>query len=163
MIFSNGLAFARHWLDAQAIRLQAWPGFSRRGLLLFACACGALNSALVFLVPHVDDSLILNFYAFFIFTALFLIVFFLNAVSFSSHVLVVFSASFLSLIIFNTGGVNSPNISWMRVIPLAALMLLGVRWSFIWLLLIVLLNFFHFAAVSFNGSSGRVTPEIFFT
>lgn len=161
MIFSNGLAFTRHWLDAQAIRFQAWPGFSRRGLLLFACACGALNSALVFLVPHVDDTLILNFYAFFIFTALFLIVFFFNAVNFSSHVLVIFSASFLSLVIFNTGGVNSPNISWMPVIPVAALMLLGVRWSFIWLLLVVLLNFFHFAAVSFNGSSGLVTPEIF--
>ena len=100
MIFSNGLAFTRHWLDAQAIRFQAWPGFSRRGLLLFACACGALNSALVFLVPHVDDTLILNFYAFFIFTALFLIVFFLNAVNFSSHVLVIFSASSSSVIIF---------------------------------------------------------------
>ena len=49
----------------------------------------------------------------------------------------------------------------MPVIPVAALMLLGVRWSFIWLLLIVLLNFFHFAAVSLNGSSCLVTPEIF--
>jgi len=65
MIFPKSLAVARHWLDLQAIRLQAWPGFSRRGLLLFACACGALNSALVFLVPHVDDTLVLNFYAFF--------------------------------------------------------------------------------------------------
>ena len=71
MIFSKSFAVARHWLDLQAIRLQAWPGFSRRGLLLFACACGALNSALVFLVPHVDDTLVLNFYALFIFQVFF--------------------------------------------------------------------------------------------
>ena len=161
MIFSKSLALTRHWLDLQAIRLQAWPGFSRRGLLLFACACGALNSALVFLVHHVDDSLVLNFYAFFIFSGLFLIVFFLNAVNFSSHVMVFFSASFLSLVVFNTGGVNSPNIAWMPVIPVAALMLLGVRWSIIWLLLIVLLNLFHFAAVAFNVSSSLVSPENF--
>lgn len=163
MIFSKSLAVTRHWLDLQAIRLQAWPGFSRRGLLLFACACGALNSALVFLVPHVDDTLVLNFYAFFIFSSLFLIVFFLKAVNFSSHVLVLFSASLLSLVVFNTGGVNSPNIAWMPVIPVAALMLLGVRWSLIWLLLIVLLNFFHFSAVAFNASRGLVAPENFST
>ena len=161
MIFSKSLAFARHWLDLQAIRLQAWPGFSRRGLLLFACACGALNSALVFLVPHVDDSLVLNFYAFFIFSGLFLVVFFLNAVNFSSHVMVLFSASMLSLVVFNTGGVNSPNIAWLPVIPVAALMLLGVRWSIIWLLLIVLLNFLQFASVALNVSSGLVVPEKF--
>ena len=161
MIFSKSFAVARHWLDLQAIRLQAWPGFSRRGLLLFACACGALNSALVFLVPHVDDSLVLNFYAFFIFSGLFLVVFFLNAVNFSSHVMVVFSASLLSLVVFNTGGVNSPNIAWLPVIPVAALMLLGVRWSIIWLILIVLLNFLHFASVSLNVNSGLVTPEKF--
>jgi len=161
MIFSKSFAVVRHWLDLQAIRLQAWPGFSRRGLLLFACACGALNSALVFLVPHVDDSLVLNFYAFFIFSGLFLVVFFLNAVNFSSHVMVVFSASLLSLVVFNTGGVNSPNIAWLPVIPVAALMLLGVRWSIIWLILIVLLNFLHFASVSLNVNSGLVTPENF--
>jgi len=75
--------------------------------------------------------------------------------------MVVFSASMLSLVVFNTGGVNSPNIAWMPVIPVAALMLLGVRWSIIWLLLIVLLNLFHFAAVAFNVSSSLVSPENF--
>ena len=148
MIFSKSLAVTRHWLDMQAIRLQAWHGFSRRGLLLFACACGALNSVLVFLVPHVDDTLVFNFYAFFIFSGIFLIVFFLDAVNFSAHVLVVFSASLLSLVVFKTGGINSPNIAWMPVIPVAALMLLGVRWSIIWLLLIVLINVFHFYAIA---------------
>ncbi|NDF05913.1 MAG: hypothetical protein EB066_05670, partial [Betaproteobacteria bacterium] len=113
MMFSKSFAVVRHWLDLQAIRLQEWPDFSRRGLLLFACACGALHSALVFLVSHVDDTLVLNFYAFFIFSGLFLIVFFLNAVNFSSHVMVLFSAFFLSLVVFNTGGVNSPNIAWL--------------------------------------------------
>ena len=67
MNFSNRFGVARNWLDEQAIRLQAWSGFSRRGLLLFACSCGAVNSLLVFLVPHIDDTLRLNFYAFFIF------------------------------------------------------------------------------------------------
>jgi hypothetical protein len=161
MIFSNGLIAAHDWLNAQAIRLQAWTGFSRRGLLLFACACGAFNSALVLLVPHIDDTLNLNFYAFFIFFALFLIVFFFDAVNFSSHVLVVFSAGFLGFVVFNTGGVNSPNIARMPVIPVAALMLTGVRWSLIWLLLIVLLNFVHFAAVGLNATSGLVTPKNF--
>jgi len=71
MMFSKSFAVVRHWLDLQAIRLQEWPDFSRRGLLLFACACGALHSALVFLVPHVDDTLVLNFYAFFIFRVFF--------------------------------------------------------------------------------------------
>ncbi|MDP5117185.1 MAG: ATP-binding protein [Burkholderiaceae bacterium] len=85
----------------------------------------------------------------------------MNAVNFSSHAMVLFSASMLSLVVFNTGGVNSPNIAWMPVIPVAALMLLGVRWSIIWLLLIVLLNLFHFAAVAFNVSSSLVSPENF--
>ena len=161
MIFSSGLVATRHWLDAQAIRLQSWSGFSRRGLLLFACACGALNSALVFLVPHIDDTLILNFYAFFIFTALFLVVYFLNAVNFSAHVLVFFSACLLSLVVFHSGGVNSPNIAWMPVIPVAALMLSGVRWALIWLVLIVLLNLFHFASVELNWVSGLVAPGNF--
>ena len=161
MIFSKSLAVTRHWLDMQAIRLQAWHGFSRRGLLLFACACGALNSVLVFLVPHVDDTLVFNFYAFFIFSGIFLIVFFLDAVNFSAHVLVVFSASLLSLVVFKTGGINSPNIAWMPVIPVAALMLLGARWSIIWLLLIVLINVFHFYAIAYNGISGLVVIENF--
>ena len=161
MIFSKSLAVTRHWLDMQAIRLQAWHGFSRRGLLLFACACGALNSVLVFLVPHVDDTLVFNFYAFFIFSGIFLIVFFLDAVNFSAHVLVVFSASLLSLVVFKTGGINSPNIAWMPVIPVAALMLLGARWSIIWLLLIVLINVFHFLAIAYNGISGLVVIENF--
>ena len=67
MNFSNRFGVVRNWLDAQAIRLQAWSGFSRRGLLLFACTAGAANSMSVFLVPHTDDALNLNFYAFFYF------------------------------------------------------------------------------------------------
>ena len=161
MIFSNGFGIARNWLDTQAIRLQAWSGFSRRGLLLFACTAGAVNSMLVFLVPHTDDTLNLNFYAFFIFSALFLIVYFFDAINFSSHVLVVFSACFLGFVDLNTGGVNSPYIAWMPVIPVAALMLKGVRWSFIWLFLIVSFNFVLFAAVALNAISGQVTPDNF--
>jgi hypothetical protein len=49
----------------------------------------------------------------------------------------------------------------MPVIPVAALMLTGVRWSLIWLFLIVSLNFVLFAAVSFNGVSAQVMPENF--
>jgi hypothetical protein len=64
------LGIVRDWLDTQALGLQAWSGFSRRGLLLFACTAGAANSMLVFLVPHADNALNLNFYAFFIFSAL---------------------------------------------------------------------------------------------
>jgi len=161
MNFSTRFGVARNWLDEQAIRLQAWSGFSRRGLLLFACSCGAVNSLLVFLVPHIDDTLRLNFYAFFIFSGLFLLVFFFDAVTFASHVLVVFSACLLGLVALQTGGVNSPNIAWMPVIPVAALMLTGVRWSLIWLFLIVSLNFVLFAAVSFNGVSAQVMPENF--
>lgn len=161
MNFSNRFGVARNWLDAQAIRLQAWSGFSRRGLLLFACVCGAINSLLVFLVPHIDDTLSLNFYAFFIFSALFLLVFFLDAVTFASHVLVVFSACMLGFVAFKTGGVNSPNIAWMPVIPVAALMLTGVRWSLTWLFLIVSLNFVLFAAVALNSGSALVMPENF--
>ena len=71
MIFSNGLIAAHYWLNAQAIRLQAWPGFSRRGLLLFACACGAFNSALVLLVPHIADTLNLIFMRFYFFRTFF--------------------------------------------------------------------------------------------
>ena len=74
MIFSNDLGIVRDWLDTQALRLQAWSGFGRRGLLLFACACGAVSSLLVFLVPHIDDTLSLNFYPFFIFSFLFLLI-----------------------------------------------------------------------------------------
>jgi hypothetical protein len=90
-----------------------------------------------------------------------LLVFFFDAVTFASHVLVVFSACLLGLVALQTGGVNSPNIAWMPVIPVAALMLTGVRWSLIWLFLIVSLNFVLFAAVSFNGVSAQVMPENF--
>ncbi len=161
MNFSNRFGVVRNWLDAQAIRLQAWSGFSRRGLLLFACTAGAANSMLVFLVPHTDDALNLNFYAFFIFSALFLVVYFFDAINFSSHVLVVFSAGLLCFVDLNTGGVNSPYIAWMPVIPVAALMLMGVRWSLFWLFLIVIFNLVLFASVALNAISGQVMPENF--
>ena len=160
-MLSSYAAATRQWLDAQALRLQAWSGYSRRGLLLFACACGALNSILVFLMPHFDDTLHFNFYAFFIFSALFLVVYFGNAVIFASHILVIFSAALLSLIVFHSGGINSPNIAWLPVVPVAALMLISVRWSLIWLFLIVVLNLFQFTAVELQWINGRVSLDIF--
>ena len=160
MSFSTGFRSARDWLDAHAVRLQSWSGFSRRGLLLFACACGALNSLLVFLVPHADDALSFNVYGFFVFAALFSVVWLFDAVRLASHALVVFSAVLLALVVLYSGGVNSPNIAWMPVIPIAALMLIGVRWAIVWLVWIVLLNVFQFCAVELNWVSGLVVPDI---
>lgn len=90
-----------------------------------------------------------------------LVVYFFDAINFSSHVLVVFSAGLLCFVDLNTVGVNSPYISWMPVIPVAALMLMGVRWSLFWLFLIVIFNLVLFASVALNAISGQVMPENF--
>ena len=49
----------------------------------------------------------------------------------------------------------------MPVIPVAALMLMGVRWSLFWLFLIVIFNLVLFASVALNAISGQVMPENF--
>lgn len=149
------------WFDQQALRLQAWSGFNRRGLLMFACATGFCNSLLFYFLPQKQALLDFNLYGGLVFAMLFVLVWKWYAEAVVSHVLVAFSMVLLSGIALNTGGINSPNIAWMSVIPVAALMLLGERWAWSWLIVVLWANVFQWVAIHTRWVNAVVDPGTF--
>jgi signal transduction histidine kinase/CheY-like chemotaxis protein len=135
------------------------PDINRRNLLLFALALGCMNTLVYFWLPSPGFDHNLNFLAFVIFLILISLVLFFDAVSLSAHALISLCFILLLAMVGQSGGINSPNIVWMPVLAVAALLLINFRWAVIWLVIILLHNLGQFLAVHFHWISGAVNPQ----
>jgi len=72
---------------------------------------------------------------------------FFDALDVSAHSFIVLSFFSLAFLIWRTGGINSPVIVWMPTVPIAALLLINLRWSLAWLVIIVFHHVGQFIAV----------------
>ena len=70
-----------------------------------------------------------------------------DALDFSAHSFIVLSFSSLAILISRTGGINSPAIVWMPTVAIAALLIINLRWSMVWLFIIFLHHIAQFLAV----------------
>jgi signal transduction histidine kinase/CheY-like chemotaxis protein len=139
--------------------LYSGPDLNRRNLLLFALVLGCVNTLVYFWLPSPGFDHNLNLLAFFIFLILISLVLLFDAVSLSAHALIFLCFAVLVPMVGQSGGINSPNIVWMPVLAIAALLLINLRWAVIWLVIILLHNFGQFLAVQTHWISGTVNPQ----
>ena len=139
--------------------LYSGPDIDRRNLLLFALVLGCINTMVYFWLPSPGFDHNLNFLAFVIFLILISLVLFFNAVSLSAHALIFLCFILLVAMVGQSGGINSPNIVWMPVLAIAALLLISFRWAAIWLAIILLHNLGQFLAVQFHWIGATVNPQ----
>ena len=140
-------------------RLRAFTGSQRQWLLL-CCFLGAMGNTLLFyFVPLPGYDHAANFVAIACFLALALLVpipglyiLLSNLGLFAVIALVAFTTT-------HTGGINSPVMVWMTIMPVAALVLLGRRWAMWWACIIMLTIFMQFFAVAQGWISGEVNQS----
>lgn len=140
-------------------RLKAVTGSQRQWLLL-CCFLGAIGNTLLFyFVPLPGYDHAANFVAIACFLALALLVpipglylLLSNLGLFAVIALVAFTTTC-------TGGINSPVMVWMTIMPVAALALLGRRWAMWWAGIVMLTIFLQFLAVTQGWISGEVNQS----
>lgn len=130
----------------------------RRSLLLSALGIGCANTLLFYFLPWSGFDRNLNLLGFVVFLLLAGAVWFFNALQFAAHGLIGLAFGILVPMVSQTGGINSPNIVWMPVLSMAALLLINVRWSLTWLGIILLHNMYQYVAVQEAWVSGVVNP-----
>lgn len=140
-------------------KLDARSALDRRSLLLTALAIGCANTLLFYWLPWSGFDRNLNLLGFVVFLFLGCMVWFFNTLLFASHGLVALAFGILVPMVSQTGGINSPNLVWMPVLSMAALLLINVRWALIWLAIILLHNLVQFLAVQQGWISGVVNPQ----
>ena len=139
--------------------LYSGPDLNRRNLLLFALVLGCVNTLVYFWLPSPGFDHNLNLLAFVIFLILISLVLLFDAISLSAHALIFLCFAVLVAMVGQSGGINSPNIVWMPVLAIAALLLINLRWAVIWLAIILLHNIGQFLAVQTYWISGTVNPQ----
>ncbi len=140
-------------------RLKAFTGSQRQWMLL-CCFLGAMGNTLLFyFVPLPGYDHAANFVAIACFLVLALLVpipglyiLLSNLGLFAVIALVAFTTTY-------TGGINSPVMVWMTIMPVAALVLLGRRWAKWWACIIMLTIFMQFLAVAQGWISGEVNQS----
>ena len=145
-------------LDRLPIKLDARAALDRRALLLTALCIGCANTLLFYWMPWSGFDRNLNLLGFLVFLFLTGMVWFFNTLNFAAHSLIATAFGILVIMVSQTGGINSPHIVWMPVLSMAALLLINVRWSLIWLGLILVHNALQFVAVQEHWISGVVNP-----
>lgn len=139
-------------------RMNLRSAMDRQGLLVLALSIGCVNTLVFYWLPWSGFDRNLNLLVFFVFLGLLAIVLRTGAIVLPAHLLI--AASFAALIpmVSQTGGINSPNIVWMPVLAMAALLLINLRSSLVWLGIILAHNLLQFWAVESGWVSGVVNP-----
>lgn len=81
---------------------------------------------------------------------------FFGALDFSAHSFLFITFVTLAVLVLRTGGINSPVIVWMPVIPVAALLLVNLRWSLAWLGIAIVHHMGQYSAVRYFWVSAEV-------
>jgi CheY-like chemotaxis protein len=135
----------------------------RRWMMLRIAGVSSLNFlAGCFLVVNPTD-IAICLIGFVIFLLLAGIAHLSDALDFSAHSFIVLSFFSLATLISRTGGINSPGVVWMPTIAIAALLVINLRWSMVWLGIIFLHHIAQFLAVqnlwiTADVSAATITP-----
>ena len=142
-------------------KTQHWPGVSRRAFLLFGLSVGMLNALVFYFEPQTTSGQIYNLYEAMAFAVLLGMVVVFNAVTFASHAFLVIVFLFINLISAINGGVNSPNMGWMPLIPILALMMFGPKEALVWLLAVLAAHLLQNVAVDQGWVNGVIDAHLF--
>jgi len=140
-------------------RLKAFTGSQRQWLLL-CCFLGAMGNTLLFyFVPLPGYDHAANFVAIACFLVLALLVPIPGLYILLSNLGLFAVIALVAFTTIYTGGINSPVMVWMTIMPVAALVLLGRRWAMWWACIIMLTIFMQFLAVTQGWISGEVNQS----
>ena len=137
----------------------------RQSLIVRIASAGSLNflAGCFFLVEPRDITIcLLGFVACLLLAG---IAHFFGALELAAHSFIVLSFVSLAVLVSRSGGINSPGIVWMPTVPIVALLLINLRWSVVWLIILVLHNVGQFIAVqnlwiSADVSAATMTPLV---
>ena len=149
------------WFQSVLDQMQRLPRDRVRGLLLFSLFVAILNSLIFYFEPQSQVSPVDYLYLISGFLLLLGLTLFFNAITLASHLFVVFCFLFLNWIAWLNGGINSPNMAWMPLIAIIALMLFGTAWAVFWLFMVLAVQYVQYLAVDEGWISGLVSPSHF--
>ncbi len=160
-MFKNSAQQLLIWFENLPDLMQRLPRYRLRGLLLFSLVVATLNALIFYFEPQSNVNPVYNLYVIAGFVLLLGLTLFFNALTLTSHLFVVFCFLFLNWISWLSGGINSPNMSWMPLIAIIALMMFGTRWAVFWLLMVLAAQFGQYLAVEQGWIEGLVSPSNF--
>lgn len=143
------------------IRLGKGPTLDERTLLQTALWIAIANSVIYYLLPIAGLDTNWNLRAILGFGLLLVLARWAGAFSFGTHALLVLEFAQLASLSAHSGGINSPYIACMPLLPISALLLLNMRWALVWLAIISIQNYFQYLALSQNWIAGAVNPQTF--
>lgn len=149
------------WLSSTLDDIQRLPLYRLAAFLLFGASLAGLNSLVALFEPVGDLNHLLNLVALAAFGLLWLIAKHLHAVKLATHLFVLVCFAFLNLTSLLSGGINSPDIAWLPLVAIIALMNFGWRWCVIWLVLILIALYVQYLAVDLSWVEGAVSPQSF--
>lgn len=144
------------WLNQTIVSPHA-----RRYFLLFCCLFGAGANSLFFtFIEQPDYDHNMNLVATGVFWFLAVMVPIKRAYELVCHLALLTAVALMTYITLNTGGINSPAIVWMTILPVPALMLLGRQSAFFWMGTILLISIVEFVGVAHGWIDGRVLRDV---
>jgi signal transduction histidine kinase/ActR/RegA family two-component response regulator len=144
------------WLNQTIVSPHA-----RRYFLLFSCLFGAGANSLFFTFveqPGYDHNM--NLIATALFWGLALMVPIKRAYEWVCHLAMLTALTLMTYVTVNTGGINSPAMVWMTILPVPALMLLGRQAAFFWMGTIIVVSLIQFTGVIQGWIDGTVLRDI---
>ena len=160
-MFKESVPQLQLWLQSMLDKMQRLPRYRLRGLLLFSLLVAIINSLVFYFEPQSQVNPVYNLYVVLGFLLLLGLAMIFKAITFASHMFVLICFLFLNWIAWLNGGINSPNIGWMPLVAIIALMMFGWRWAIFWLVMVLVGQFVQFLAVDEGWISGTVTPSTF--
>ena len=82
-----------------------------------------------------------------------------GALRWSIHGLLLLQFAQIAALSAHSGGINSPFIACMPLLPITAMLLLNMRWALVWMLIISIHNYFQYLAVHRAWIDGAVNPQ----
>ena len=142
------------------MQTDAGPALEKSTMVIVTLCAGSLNALFAAIaIPHPLINQLATM-ALPIYLLLGALVWGLGAVVFAAHTMIVCTFCIFATLISQTGGINSPAVVWMPIVSIAALLLIDLRWSIVWMGLIVAHNVLQFVAAQQHWIHGQVDASV---
>ena len=142
------------------MQTDAGPALEKSTMVIVTLCAGSLNALFAAIaIPHPLINQLATM-ALPIYLLLGVLVWGLGAVVFAAHAMIVCTFCIFATLISQTGGINSPAVVWMPIVSIAALLLIDLRWSIVWMGLIVAHNVLQFVAAQQHWIHGQVDASV---
>ena len=140
-------------------QLGEGPGLDERTLVLTALWFALINSGGYCLLPAPGMDMHWNFGATLGYALLLMMVRWGLVLKMGTHALLVMQFAQLASLSAYSGGINSPYIACLPLLPVSALLLLNIRWALVWLFIISAQNYLQYIAVNNTWIDGTVNTQ----